>query len=412
MDIDVNLALARVEECWRASHLAESAVRLYMKRLKPMKRIARELGSICVDQALLDAYVEEAIARKGLRSSIVKSRLTVVRWVCRVLDLPPYPTDSAGKPIFAKKEVPEWFADSYQGFLSALKVSGLADATKQEYSGGARSFLVFLDDQVGSLAELELFHIEDYLAFSSQIRTESSLKNTKADVLAFLRYLQQGCDTFDRLVTQVSQLPMKPAQPKLQRILTEDEATAMLQAAERTLVNPKRTLFIVAMLAQYSMRCIDLRNILIEDVNWNEMTIKVGSSKTKDERVFPLTETIKYIILDYLKNERPECDCPYLLVTAHKPPRRLLANSPIETVLQRVAREAGVTLGYRFGAHAFRRTGATTLMASGVDYPSISEHLMHASSAKGLAQTTMRYLSIDIERLRGAALEVRPRAAR
>ena len=106
MDIDVNLALARVEECWRASHLAESTVRLYMKRLKPMKRIARELGSICVDQALLDAYVEEAIARKGLRSSIVKSRLTVVRWVCRVLDLPPYPTDSAGKPIFAKKEVP------------------------------------------------------------------------------------------------------------------------------------------------------------------------------------------------------------------------------------------------------------------------------------------------------------------
>lgn len=124
-----------------------------------------------------------------------------------------------------------------------------------------------MDDQVGSLAELELFHIEDYLAFSSQIRTESSLKNTKADVLAFLRYLQQGCDTFDRLVTQVSQLPMKPAQPKLQRILTEDEATAMLQAAERTLVNPKRTLFIVAMLTQYSMRCIDLRNILIEDVN-------------------------------------------------------------------------------------------------------------------------------------------------
>ena len=64
--------------------------------------------------------------------------------------------------------------------------------------------------------------------------------------------------------------------------------------------------------------------------------------------------------------------------------------------------EAGVDVsGRRHGLHSLRHSAATNMLSDGTPYPTISAVLGHSST-----NVTRRYLSIDVESLRGIALEV------
>ena len=81
----------------------------------------------------------------------------------------------------------------------------------------------------------------------------------------------------------------------------------------------------------------------------------------------------------------------------------------VAAIVKKAARDAGLDRPEEVSPHTIRRSGATMLMNSNVDYATISEMLIHVTSGTYCSGTTMRYLDIHTERLRSVAMEVKPR---
>ena len=181
----------------------------------------------------------------------------------------------------------------------------------------------------------------------------------------------------------------------------------MLEAAAATKTHPRRTFLVVSLLIQYPIRNADLRRMELGDIDWSDSTLTIRAEKNDALRVYPLTESMRLAIADYLRSERPKSDDPHLILSTKPPFLPVVDSSSLSNVVKRVAAEAGIDAkGRRIGTHMLRRSVATTLMEKDVPYPVISEMLMHEANGSAFSQTTMSYLRADIKALRSVALEV------
>ena len=64
----------------------------------------------------------------------------------------------------------------------------------------------------------------------------------------------------------------------------------------------------------YGLRNSDIVHLKKENILWNENKIELIQYKTKRLLELPLTENVKYALLDYLKNARPNIDSPYIFL--------------------------------------------------------------------------------------------------
>ena len=107
-------------------------------------------------------------------------------------------------------------------------------------------------------------------------------------------------------------------------------------------------------------------------------------------------------LLDYIKNARPESDCPNVFIRLKKPYIPYSMNDHFGDKIFPFFELAGVdTKGKHHGLHSLRHSLATNLFVSGTPVNEIAVILGHTS-----VESTKTYVWSDIEHLRIAALEV------
>ncbi|MDQ6739317.1 MAG: tyrosine-type recombinase/integrase, partial [Actinomycetota bacterium] len=107
-------------------------------------------------------------------------------------------------------------------------------------------------------------------------------------------------------------------------------------------------------------------------------------------------------IIDYWKNERPEVDAPQVFLRHKAPLQPPVAGNHFHQVVADSFGRAGIEVaGRHFGLHALRHSAAVGMLEAGTPYPVIGAVLGHAD-----ANTTRRYLRVDVAHLRPLALEV------
>ena len=154
--------------------------------------------------------------------------------------------------------------------------------------------------------------------------------------------------------------------------------------------------------AVLGMRAGDIRALRTTDVDWRAKTLTFVQSKTKVAQVLPMPDEVWLALADYLKNERPDVGDDRIFVTSFAPYHPIDTQESFHRSVTRAFSEAGVDVsGRRHGLHSLRHSAATNMLSDGTPYPTISAVLGHSST-----NVTRRYLSIDVESLRGIALEV------
>lgn len=190
---------------------------------------------------------------------------------------------------------------------------------------------------------------------------------------------------------------------ELPSFFTEEETFRILASVNRNTTQGKKDYLILLLALQYGIRISDILALKISDIDWKVMKIEFYQKKTDKYISLPLTETIKWAILDYLMNSRcQETPYDFLFLKSKAPHVPYADNSAMHAMITKYVKLANInTTGRHHGMHSLRHSAATRMLNSGIPLNIVSETLGHKSM-----EVTQNYLKISLKQLRSAGLEV------
>lgn len=299
------------------------------------------------------------------------------------------------------KKVPvrfEKILKSYQKIQNDLQLS---QKTIQSKSFKIKNFLIFLNKKrIGNLDKLSVSHIYDYC---NSLRDYSSL--TKSDILFTLRDFLKFLYRENLITKEASNVFPIIVSNKFERIpsfYTKTEVSKLLSYVDRQTKIGKRDYAVLILAIQLGIRAGDIRQLKLENIRWDINQIEYIQQKTKNPICLPLLENIKYALLDYLKNSRPQSISLNIFVRHRAPFTPFSDKNPFYVLINKYINKADIkTAGKKHGLHSMRHSLASNLLSENIPIPVITAILGHKSS-----DTTNMYLRIDTGKLRSVSLEV------
>ena len=184
---------------------------------------------------------------------------------------------------------------------------------------------------------------------------------------------------------------------------TQEEMVKLLNAIDIKTNQGKEDYLIISLICYLGLRKSDVINLKLSNINFDNNTISIIQCKTNKELLLPLIDKVKYPLLDYLKNVRPnDAELDYIFITTEKPYRHHIELKTHNHKLKKYLIKAGIDInGRKHGFHSLRHSFSTSLLKENTSLYSISTILGHQD-----IETTMSYLDIDISKLKELALEV------
>jgi integrase/recombinase XerD len=262
-----------------------------------------------------------------------------------------------------------------QRMLDELRLRNYADNTVERYIEAVKSFARYFHRSPDQLGPEQ---IREYLLHL--VKDRKSAPNTVQIHRAALRFLfvkTLGRQWFDEQVARTRRRPGLPT------VLSAEEITRIL---DRT-TNLKHWTMIATFYAT-GLRCNELRNLKVSDLDSRRMVIHVRVAKGGVPRDIGLSPILLGRLKVYWRQLKPK---DWLFPSAMRPGQPLEHKS-IRVAISTAARRAGVDR--RVSPHVFRHSCATHLLEAGADLRTIQVLLGHAD-----IQTTARYLRVSTKRM-------------
>ncbi len=173
------------------------------------------------------------------------------------------------------------------------------------------------------------------------------------------------------------ELPQLTRDKKLPVVLSKQEVKALLIAP----VLLKHRL-LLAMTYGCGLRCAEVRNLKVKDVDLDRGMVHVRQGKGRKDRYVPLGQMLKRGMLQYLEAEQPK---QYLFTG--KDSRSQLSQKGVQWVVKEARKKAKILKP--LSVHTLRHSYATHLLEDGLDILSIKDLLGHEA-----IETTLIYLHI------------------
>ncbi len=295
-------------------------------------------------------------------------------------------------------QVPEGLVAAYDSYIDDMHGRGLSDATIRGQECVVRRFLA--STGASGAADLRSSHVVSYIEGMPGHAAQTKASNLYV-IRSFLRHLaaQGMCDP-----SLPAAMPVIPGHKhsSLPSAYGGDEVAAIL-AADASDECPKRNYAMLLCASLMGMRASDIRGLLADDLDWRAGTLSFVQSKTGARVTLPMPDEAMLAIADYMRTERPDSSDGHVFLHA-RPPHEPFegCRNAFHYVATSAFHVAGVDpAGRHHGMHSLRHSAATNMLAGDVPYPVISGVLGHVN-----ANTTRKYLAVDVERLRTLSLEV------
>jgi len=265
-------------------------------------------------------------------------------------------------------------------------------------------FLKYLkDNDIDNLKNLKKENVYNYIQIFDGYEHVLSYKDrNKLNIKLFLNW------AFDNHHSNLSGDMILPKivwhrKTNIRTYYTKKEIAKLLNAIDRRTKKGKEDYLIISLICYLGLRISDVINLKLNNINFKENNISIIQYKTDKKLVLPLIDEVKYAILDYLKNVRPDdTDLDYIFITKNKPYTQHLKLTTHNYMIRRYFIKAGVNInGRKAGFHSLRHSFSSMLLNENVPLYSISTILGHSST-----DTTFVYLDIDTSKLKELALEV------
>jgi integrase len=194
-----------------------------------------------------------------------------------------------------------------------------------------------------------------------------------------------------------------PRDARIPSVWSPRDVETLLGAVDRSSPVGKRDYAILLLAARLGMRVSDIRALCLEHLQWPLACIEMTQTKGGRPLELPLTEELGTALIDYLRNGRPNTQRREVFLRAHAPFAPFASNNNLHNIVTTYRRRAGIALPapHRRGLHSLRHTLASRLLEAQTPLETISSVMGHVS-----VETTRLYTKIDIEALRGVAIDL------
>ena len=273
--------------------------------------------------------------------------------------------------------------------IEELQLRNYADFTIERYLEAAQSFAEFIGK---SPAEAGAEQIRDYLLHL--VKDRKAAPNTVQVHRAALKFLfvkTLNQPWFDECVARTRR------RPRLPTVLSAEEITRILDHT----TNLKHWTIIATFYAT-GLRCNELRNLKIGDIDSQRGVIHVREGKGRIPRDIGLSPSLLERLRVYWRWRKPK---DWLFPSAMRPDQPM-ERKTIRMACNAAGRRAGIQKPTN--PHVYRHSCATHMLEAGTDLRTIQVLLGHAD-----IQTTARYLRVSTVRIQATpspfdALQLKP----
>ncbi len=272
------------------------------------------------------------------------------------------------------------------------KSRGTCEATLSNYCPHLRSLLRSVGDDT---SRFEARNLRQFVQQASQAGDWATGKQCVTAVRAFLRYLIADglCPAgLDACIPPLAHWRLS----SLPRYLQPDEVERVIASCSGSSAGI-RDRAIVLLLARVGLRAGDILRLRLNDLDWQEATIRVAG-KGRRQSLLPMTQEIGDAIATYITKGRRPIDNDTLFIRSRAPFRAFASHCAISVIVAQAMRRAGVRCPSRGAAHVLRHSMASSMLRQGASLQEIAGVLRHRSIA-----TTEIYAKVDVVGLREIA---------
>ena len=366
------------------------------------RRLSRCTGSEVFSQEAVNRFLKcEGMPEEALENpSLVHPNRRSILTALRILQQYAFEGIIHSHHYVRKIKVSENFAASLKGYKDfCIDNRKYSPNVVHQRIYDATKFLQFLSNRgVIEVSEIQAEHLSEFLKSQTHL-SPVTLKGIVRSLRSLMGYLWIS-GTISKDLSQVLPKIRLAKDAHIPTVWSHKEVSATLSAVDRSSPKGKRDYAILLLACRLGLRSIDIRQLRLENLRWEESQIEIEQSKTKTPLLLPLTEELGQSLIDYLRYGRPQSAHREIFLRL-RPPFEPVSNSALWCMFKFYRRRAGVTDSRHghHGLHSLRHTLATRLMECNTPIQTISSVLGHGSM-----ESTNIYLKVDISALRSAAL--------
>jgi len=288
-----------------------------------------------------------------------------------------------------------FWISSYDDYLR--DIVGAAPATRVRYIRVVRPFVRSCLVAGDGWARLSVGQITDFISKEASSKQRCGRRQPAVAVRSFLRFLTwRGLapNGLDRAIPRTrlarhASIPRRLSPVEIDRLI---EAAAGGEA-------PRRDYAVLLLLVRLGLRCSEIVELSLDDIDWRTGLLRVCVGKSRRERMLPLPQDVGTALAEYIQHERPAGLGRAVFIGVNNPPTPLRDPTAITCMVKRTLIRAGIPLGRLSGAHMLRHTVASQLVNSGASLQEVADLLGHQR-----LQTTAIYAKLDLSALAGVAM--------
>ena len=276
-------------------------------------------------------------------------------------------------------------------FLKHLKLNHYATRTIRSYSGNLKK-LGFYFEKKGIYDE-KLITEKDIIDFLVYLKkngaTNGVYHRTVYEMKKYFNYLEKEKIIFVSPAENI-ETPKRVTKPT--KVLDKDELIEMLDNIKTDNTRCIRVKAILELMYSSALRPCEVLKIKIMDIDFSKKVLFINQSKSKKDRVVPVTDKALLWVGKYIKEVRPRFlknkNNNYLFIPHYKPSGKENLNyKDLFYIVNRYFIRNNIE---RFNLYSLRSSSATHLLLNGMDTLHIQKFLGHER-----VTTTQSYLRLN-----------------
>ena len=278
----------------------------------------------------------------------------------------------------------EELGEAIESFYRRCCARGLAEETVRFYRTRLDAFTHYLESQGGAVRPGEITPpmVRDFLAAQKERLSAAAAHHARSTLSAFFRFLVREEVLTANPMDKVEKVRVPR---KVVETFSTEQVEAMLATCNGRSFNGIRLRAVILTLLDCGLRVSELCGLSLEDVSWDEGTLRVMGKGSK-ERVVPFGEAARQALLSYVAKRGNIPGQGALFVTCYGDPTN---RHEAHRLLAAAGRKAGLT-GVRCSPHTFRHTFAVMYLRNGGDAFTLQKLLGHSDLAM-----TRRYCELS-----------------
>ena len=269
----------------------------------------------------------------------------------------------------------KWINNLFDEYTTFIINSKKTSQTKMWEIKSLTYFFDYLESN--NYKKITLETIYNYMSYMNKNFSLRTIYNRNQCLKYFLNWLYNKKKiTFDGEMIYFKL--KRPVSSNIISYYTNEEISKILNSISIKNKTGKRNLAIISLFAYLGIRRDDVRTLRFENIDWDNDLIKFHQNKTNILTILPIPKEVKFALLDYIKNARPNVKNNFIFI---KNDGSLYGIEYLSVITNRIIENSGINIKSRkYGCHVFRHSLATNLLNEHININVVSKILGHENS--------------------------------